>query len=46
MITISIEEEVDGKQDMAYLLKHIAGLIEDGCTSGVYPHWELLGEEE
>lgn len=45
MITIEITEDVSTKQDMVYLLEHIAKMIEEGYTSGYYPTWALSGEE-
>lgn len=46
MITISITEEVSDNQAMADLLRNIAEQIENGMTSGFYPHWDLSGDEE
>lgn len=46
MITIKITEEVKTTQEMIYLLENICQQIENGNTSGYYPHWELIGEEE
>lgn len=41
MWTIEITEEVASTYDMVDLLKHIASLVEQGYTSGYYPHWNL-----
>lgn len=46
MITIEIDEEQGTHTDMAYLLRHIADLIDKGSTKGFSPNWELKGEEE
>ena len=32
--------------EMADLLRKIAGMIEEGYTSGYYPHWELEEQED
>ena len=46
MITIKITEEVNTKQDMAYLLEHISTLVAQGYRCGYYPTWEIEGHEE
>lgn len=37
---IVIDEEVR-QEDMAYLLEYIQKLVDEGYTSGYYPHWHL-----
>jgi hypothetical protein len=44
MLSISIPTEFSNKSDLAYALRHIADLIEEGYTSG--GDWDLTGEEE
>lgn len=44
-ITITVDEEAETKSDMADALRRIAGLIDEGYTSGYSPMWELHGEE-
>jgi hypothetical protein len=39
------EDNLDG-QDMVEALRHIANLIEQGYTSGHYPTWELVINDE
>lgn len=46
MISINIQEEKSTRQDMVYLLRHIANQIEQGITQGYYPHWNIEGKEE
>jgi hypothetical protein len=42
MVSIKINEEVKSVLEVPELLRKIAGDIEDGFTSGHYPHWELV----
>lgn len=46
MITITITEGTTTREDMAYMLRNIADMIENGYTSGYTPQWELHGDEE
>lgn len=46
MITIEITEKVHTHHDVVLLLEEIQRLINEGFTSGYYPHWELKGDEE
>ena len=39
------EDNLDG-QDMAEALRTIANLLDQGYTSGHYPTWELVIEED
>lgn len=46
-VTAWTKEEDDGVEismEMAIALRHIAGQIEEGYTSGHYPNWELVIE--
>lgn len=45
MISIEINEEVNTKEDMVYLLEDIARQLRQGNTSGVSPSWSLNEEE-
>lgn len=46
MITITIHEEFETSEDVAYGLEHIAKLVREGYTSGIAPNWEIDGETE
>lgn len=37
-------EATESTEDMVRLLEHVAGLIEQGYTSGYHPYWELTEE--
>lgn len=41
MLTVRILEEFKSAEAAADALRHIAGLLDDGFTSGHYPGWEL-----
>jgi len=43
---INITEEVSSTTDLINLLKHIAKLIDEGYTSGYYPHWSIEKTED
>jgi len=43
---IGINWQTETSEEMADLLRHIAGMIEGGYTSGYYPHWELEEQED
>lgn len=42
-ITITITEEQETTADVVDMLQHIAGLIDQGFTSGYYPTWSMDG---
>lgn len=39
--SVVVVEETETATDMAGVLRTIAGLIEQGYTSGYYPTWQL-----
>lgn len=41
---IIIDEEVDNSNELTTLLEYVQRLVDEGYTSGYYPHWHL--EEE
>jgi hypothetical protein len=44
---INITEEVTTISEMVQLLNHIATKVDEGYTTGYYPHWSVeLTEEE
>lgn len=43
---IQISDRGQTTDDMADLLRHIAGLLDQGNTSGVYPIWELVTQND
>lgn len=45
-ITAWIREDNPDGQDMAEALRMIADLLDEGYTSGNYPTWELVIEDE
>lgn len=45
-VTAWIREDEPTPEAMAEALRHIAGLIDQGMTSGYYPTWELVTEED
>ena len=45
-ISISIPETTDSPENMAELLRSIATMIDEGYTSGYYPHWKIESESE
>jgi hypothetical protein len=46
-MNINILEEVTTISEMVELLKHIAQKVDEGYTSGYYPHWSVeLTEQE
>lgn len=46
MRQIHIGEDTKDAYEMASLLREIASKLEDGYTSGYYPHWTLVGNDE
>lgn len=44
MLRIEITETTASVDEMAELLRQIANLIEQGYTSGNYPHWKINDE--
>ena len=46
MRSIVIHTHAKTDVDMAEMLARIASLIEQGSTSGVEPHWTIVGDEE
>jgi hypothetical protein len=46
MVRISIFAGKENVEDMAEMLRHIADQLDQGMTSGYYPGWELVEEEE
>lgn len=46
MITIKISEETNSTADMSDLLRNIAKQIDEGFTSGAYPHWTIIDKSE
>lgn len=44
-MTIEITEIVDNESAMVDLLNHISELVEQGFTSGYYPHWKITKED-
>ena len=43
-VTITIPETADDADEMAERLRYIAGLIDQGFTSGYHPAWTLDDE--
>ncbi len=43
---INITEEVSSKTELVTLLEYITKLIDEGYTSGYYPHWNIEKTEE
>lgn len=41
---IVITEEAATRYELAEVLRHIAAKLEDGFTSGYYPHWSIEGD--
>lgn len=46
MIQIYINEELTTESDVAFTLKHIANLVDEGYRIGYNPNWYLEGDEE
>lgn len=42
---VIIYEGVETNEDLAEQLRHIASLIDGGATSGYYPGWEVVEED-
>ena len=45
-VTITITEEASDAEEMADHLRYIAGLLDQGFTSGYGPAWSLDGTPE
>ena len=45
-VSVSVIEDVESVDDLPELLRHIAIQIEGGMTSGYYPSWEIVENEE
>lgn len=45
-LNVIIHNDSDSKDELANLLRYIAGKIDDGYTSGHYPGWEIVDEDE
>ena len=45
-MTIDIVQEADSAEEMALVLEYIASQIKEGNTSGYYPTWSLIDDEE
>lgn len=43
---VIIYDSVETEQDLVHLLNEIARLIENGNTSGHYPGWEIIEDED
>lgn len=43
---VIIYDGADTTDKLAELLKHVAGMIEQGYTSGYNPGWEIVDEDE
>lgn len=46
MVKIEISEETETIEDLVFLLEEVTRLVKLGFKSGVYPHWEIEGDEE
>ena len=45
-VSVSIIEQVESTDDLPELLRHIATQIEGGMTSGYYPSWEIVENDD
>lgn len=39
---LTIEEELENKQDFIYVVQEVARQIEQGYTSGIDPSWDII----
>lgn len=45
MITITIPEPAEDTEELAERLRYIAGLLDQGFTSGYHPAWDISEEQ-
>ncbi len=43
---ITINEDVNTATELSYLLRHIAGLVDEGYTSGHMPSWLIINNND